>query len=121
MKTDLNTHTHKAAPAAPAPGVRVRSKFSLEVCRGYAEHLKAKGEGITNPGGYAMTIYRSGEVDAQIEQWLHPESAPRKLDARDCPDCSGRGVRYVDPANFDRGVTPCRHEKLAQQVAVGVG
>jgi hypothetical protein len=60
--------THTAA--APAARVGVCSKFSLEECRAYADHLNHTGQGITNPGGYATAIYRSGEADGLIGRWL---------------------------------------------------
>jgi hypothetical protein len=115
-----NTHTHKEAPAAPAPGVGVRSKFSLEACRRYADHLKAKGEGITNPGGYATAIFRSGEADVQIEAFLNPEKVSQQVDLSACPDCRGGGFRYADPTNFDKGVVPCAHQKIKQPGAPNV-
>lgn len=89
--------------------VSVSSRFSLEQCRGYAEHLKVSGQGITNPGGYATKIYRSGEADSLIEAFLHPQSKPS---IADCSLCGGSGFIYVDPATPDKGVKPCRHEGL---------
>jgi len=81
----------------------------LEECRRYAEHLKQTGQGITNPGGYATKIFRSGEADAFIEAFLNPQ-AP--LDIDQCPDCRGSNFIYIDPSNHDRGVRPCKHEAL---------
>ncbi len=92
-------------------GVCVRSSFSLEECQHYANHLKATGQGITNPGGYATKIFRSGEADALIAAFLNP---PTRLDPSQCPDCSGSNFIYIDPANRDRGVRPCKHERLKQ-------
>lgn len=54
--------------------MRVGSKFSIEECRKYAQHLQATGQGINNPGGYATTIHRTGEADMLIESFLHPEA-----------------------------------------------
>jgi hypothetical protein len=90
-------------------GVSVGSRFSLEECRRYAEYLKQTGQGITNPGGYATKIFRSGEADAFIEGFLSP---PAQVDISRCPDCRGTGFIYVDPSNHDRGVRPCRHDGL---------
>src|SRR6185295_2193245 len=54
------------------PGVSVGSHFTLEECRRFADHLKATGQGITNPGGYATKIFRSGEADALVGAFLNP-------------------------------------------------
>ena len=84
------THSHKNDRANG--GVGVGSKFTLEECRRYAAHLHATGQGITNPGGYATTIYRSGEVDPLIESFLQPPApAPAQTDLSACPDCHGTG------------------------------
>lgn len=64
----------RAADADAGAVVGVASKFSLEECRAYANHLHLSGAGITNPGGYAKAIYRSGEDDDQIEAFLLPSS-----------------------------------------------
>jgi DNA-binding Lrp family transcriptional regulator len=101
-----NTQTQEM-PAAP---VRVRSKFSLEECRSYARHLQASGQGITNPGGYATTIHRTGEADALIESFLNPSPAQALVDATQCPDCQGTGFYY--PKGIEQGVVKCRHVKL---------
>jgi len=91
------------------PGAGVGSRFTLEECRRYADHLKATGQGITNPGGYATKVYRSGEADTLIDAFLNP---PAPLDASLCPDCQGRGFAHIDPENFDLGVRPCKHPRL---------
>ena len=101
-KESLNTHTQ--------PGVGVGSKFSLEECKHFAEHLQKTGQGINNPGGYATAIYRSGEVDAQIEAFLSAPAASAPFKADDCPDCGGSGYFY--PEGVDKGVKICKHEKL---------
>ena len=95
------THTTQA--------VSVGSRFNLEECRRYAEHLKQTGQGITNPGGYATMIFRSGEADTLIEQFLKPQ-----LDITKCPDCSGTGHVYIDPNDLDRGVKRCAHTPLLE-------
>ena len=101
-KESLNTHTQ--------PGVGVGSKFSLEECKRFAEHLQKTGQGINNPGGYATAIFRSGEADAQIEAFLSPPAASAPFKADDCPDCGGSGYFY--PEGVDKGVKICKHEKL---------
>jgi Bacteriophage replication protein O len=101
-KESLNTHTQ--------PGVGVGSKFSLEECKSFAEHLQKTGQGINNPGGYATAIFRSGEADVQIEAFLSPPAAVAPFKADDCPDCGGSGYFY--PEGVDKGVKICKHEKL---------
>jgi hypothetical protein len=96
-------HTHTQV------GESVCSRFSLEECRKYADHLKQTGQGITNPGGYATKIFRSGEADALIETFLNP---PAPLDIKMCPDCHGSNFIYIEPTNPDRGVRPCKHYNL---------
>jgi hypothetical protein len=92
--------------------VSVGSRFSLEECRRYANHLKQTGQGITNPGGYATKISRSGEADAFIEAFLNP---PSPLDIGNCPACGGSNFVYIDANDPDRGVKPCRHIELRNQ------
>jgi hypothetical protein len=61
------------------------SKFTIEECRRYAEHLHTTGQGIKNPGGYATTIKRTGDVDAQIEEFL--SRTPEQIeDMRTAPE-----------------------------------
>jgi hypothetical protein len=98
----LNTHTQT--------GVGVGSAFSLEECRRFAEHLQKTGQGITNPGGYATTIFRSGEADAQIETFLKSLAIPKLANAKDCPICQGAGYWY--PEGPSKGVVKCKHERL---------
>ena len=95
----LNTHTQT--------DVGVGSKFSLEECKRFAEHLQKTGQGINNPGGYATTIFRSGEADTQIEAFLNP---PVSVESGGCPDCGGSGYYY--PKGVEKGVKICKHEKL---------
>ena len=101
---DLKNKTHTEH------GVGVASKFSLEECRRFAEHLQKTGQGINNPGGYATAIFRSGEADAQIEAFLNAPAASVPFKADDCPDCGGSGYFY--PEGVDKGVKICKHEKL---------
>jgi hypothetical protein len=103
---EINTHKDNSQTHV---SVSVNSRFSLEECRRYAEHLKQTGQGITNPGGYATKIFRSGEADAFIEGFLSP---PAQVDVSLCPDCRGTGFIYIDQTNHDRGVRPCRHDGL---------
>ncbi|HXG64285.1 MAG TPA: hypothetical protein VNO70_04200 [Blastocatellia bacterium] len=104
-----NNSTLKDTPTKGSVGVGGKSKFSLEECRRYAEYLKSSGEGITNPGGFATSIHRTGERDAQIEAWLQAE--PTKLtDISQCPDCQGVGFLY--PNGIEGGVVKCKHPKL---------
>ena len=101
-----NTQTQDA----PAAGVRVGSKFTIEECRKYAEHLRSTGQGINNPGGYATTIHRTGEADELIDRFLSPASASAQADTTACPDCQGTGFYY--PKGIDQGVAKCPHSKL---------
>jgi DNA-binding MarR family transcriptional regulator len=101
-KESLNTHTQADVGGG--------SKFSLEECRRFAEHLQHTGQGINNPGGYATAIFRSGEVDTQIEAFLSPPAASAPLKADGCPDCGGSGYYY--PEGVEKGVKICKHEKL---------
>jgi hypothetical protein len=89
--------------------VGVASKFSIEECRRYAQHLRASGQGINNPGGYATTIHRTGEADALIEAFLHPERWAA-MDHSRCPDCQGTGFYY--PQGVEQGVAKCQHRRL---------
>ena len=102
-----NTHTE--------PGVGVGSKFTIEECRKYAQHLQSTGQGINNPGGYATTIHRTGEADMLIESFLRPEapSPSSNLDTSQCPDCHGTGFYY--PKGVEGGVARCKHEQLRKE------
>lgn len=108
-----NTQTQDA----PAVGVRGGSKFTIEECRRYANHLRSTGQGINNPGGYATTIHRTGEADVLIESFLHPEATDPSstLDASQCPDCNGTGFYY--PQGTEGGVARCKHEQLKNDQA----
>jgi hypothetical protein len=101
-----NTQTQDA----PAAGVRVGSKFTIEECRRYADHLRSTGQGINNPGGYATTIHRTGEADELIERFLSPTPSPAQADTSSCPDCQGTGFYY--PKGIDQGVAKCPHSRL---------
>ena len=86
------------------------SKYPLEECLRYAEHLQQTGQGITNPGGYATTIYRTGEVDSLIEQFLSLRDKTEPARTKNCPDCGGTGFWY--PGGFAQGVARCVHARL---------
>jgi hypothetical protein len=96
-----DTHTNTG-------GVRVRSRFPLADCRRYAESLRA--DGITNPGGYATKIHRSGEADDLIAAFLAPAEAFPAADTSQCPDCKGTG--FWEPGGAGKGVAKCKHERL---------
>jgi DNA-binding Lrp family transcriptional regulator len=100
----LNTQKEKHTTQK---GVRVGSNFSLEECQRYAAHLKSTGQGITNPGGYATKIYRSGEADALIEKFIN---LTPKVDVSKCPDCEGKGYYFPDPSKPE--TKRCTHERL---------
>jgi hypothetical protein len=99
----------------PVVGVRGGSRFTIEECRKYAQHLQATGQGINNPGGYATTIHRTGEADALIESFLRPQlpSPSSTLDTSQCPDCHGTGFYY--PEGVGGGVAKCKHEQLRNE------
>jgi hypothetical protein len=107
--TDEDTPTQNGRAAR---SVGVGSKFSLEECVRYAEHLHKTGQGITNPGGFAMSVYRSGAADSLIEEFLRPVEAKKSVDVSLCPDCKGSGVYYPD--GFEKGIAKCRHARLGQ-------
>jgi hypothetical protein len=124
-KTHTTQSGLRAADAgAPAVVVCGGSRFSLEDCRRYADHLHASGQGVTNPGGFARTIYKTGSEDPLITLWLaevEPERvqsgelpAPTEIDASACPDCLGRGLYYPDAQNPNKGVKRCLHPRLVK-------
>ena len=89
--------------------VGVVSRFTLEECRRYATHLQKTGQGITNPGGFATTIHRTGEADTLIEFFLNPQ--PQRSDISNCPDCKGQGFNVIEKDGRE-GAVKCRHERL---------
>lgn len=103
----INTQTQE-----PSVDVRVGSRFSIEECRKYAQHLQSTGQGINNPGGYATTIHRTGEADELIERFLNP-TISTQVDSSQCPDCQGSGFYY--PNGPTGGVAKCKHEKLTAE------
>ncbi|MDQ3173856.1 MAG: hypothetical protein M3Q91_09135 [Acidobacteriota bacterium] len=127
-KSDQDTHPHVAGrsdsevsaaeDSRTGVGGSGRSKFSLEECRRWAEHLHRTGQGITNPGGYAKTIHRTGEDDHQIEQFLVSQShrapsATMSPNVSQCPDCHGTGFWY--PQGVGHGVAKCKHQRLREE------
>jgi hypothetical protein len=106
---ELKEHTQTTE--TPAAGVRVSSRFSLEECKRYADHLSKSGQGITNPGGYATKIYRSGEADTLIEKFLNPVPVS---DKSKCPDCGGKGYYFPDPLKPE--TKRCLHERLHTKI-----
>ena len=111
----MNTHTQQqpVRVCVESENSKTGSRFSAHECRQYAEHLKATGSGITNPGGYATIIHRSGEADSLIEEFLNPAKA---IDVNKCPDCEGRGMYYPNGIGIGP-VVKCRHEKLKAATA----
>ncbi len=84
------------------------SRFALQECRKYAESLRK--DGITNLGGYATKVHRSGEADELIAAFLAPKQKQVVADISQCPDCRGTGYRY--PNGTSGGVVKCKHENL---------
>jgi hypothetical protein len=105
-------NTQKENTQTQEVGVRVGSRFTIEECRRYAQHLQSTGQGINNPGGYATTIHRTGEADELIERFLNP-TISTQVETSQCPDCKGSGFYY--PEGPTGGVAKCRHEKLATE------
>ncbi|HET9533153.1 MAG TPA: hypothetical protein VFQ92_22545 [Blastocatellia bacterium] len=106
----------QGGPKQPPDNDNAGSKYTLEECRRYAEHLQKSGQGITNPGGYATTIYRTGEADSLIEKFINPE-VPQDRDTARCPDCRGMGFFY--PEGIDRGlVAKCKHPRLSDMLKI---
>jgi hypothetical protein len=93
-------------------GVRAGSRFSLKECRRYAEHLQKTGQGITNAGGYATIIHRTGEADDLLEEFIksRPDIKAVSIDTSKCPDCHGTNFR--EPGGVGKGVVKCKHERL---------
>ncbi len=103
-----NKETHIKETHTNTAGVRVSSRFTLTECRRYAESLRA--DGITNPGGYATKIHRSGEANELIAKFLEPVESAKAIDVSGCPDCHGTG--FYEPGGAGKGVARCKHEHL---------
>jgi DNA-binding Lrp family transcriptional regulator len=87
----------------------VGSRFSLEECRRYAESLQKAGKGINNPGGYATSIYRSGEADEQIAAFLSPPISKPVT----CPLCASTGGYIYASGVIGQGpVKKCEHGEV---------
>jgi len=97
--------THEVVTAV-MPG----SKFSLEQCRDYADHLQKSGQGIINPGGYAKTIWRSGEADSFIEEFVSKKETVTSLNDKLCPDCKGTGIKASE--GEEPSDVACTHPRL---------
>lgn len=106
----IKLNTLKEHTQSQARGV---SRFSLDECRAYADHLHKTGAGINSPRAFAASIYKTGNSDVDIETFLNP---PVQTDISQCPDCRGSGFIYIDTSNHDKGVRPCRHEPLKQVI-----
>ncbi|MEW6128031.1 MAG: hypothetical protein AB1757_13405 [Acidobacteriota bacterium] len=85
-----------------------KSRFSLGECLRFAEYLGVKGKGIVNPGGYATTIFRSGEADELIEEFL--KKSPEPLAPVKCPDCNDDDLRYISGRDGEK--LKCEHPRL---------
>ncbi len=119
----------KASP--PADG-DLRGPFPRETYERYARNKPGE---IHNPPGWAIAARRSGEFDQMVADWcaehaIDPRtgetvgspidevllSAPRPAPAAAtinpaaCPDC--RGVGFVYPEGFEKGVVKCSHPRL---------
>ncbi len=51
-------------------GMGAKSHFTKEVCLEYSEFLARSQNRIRNPGGFAVSIYSSGEADREIQAWI---------------------------------------------------
>ncbi|MCP9496292.1 MAG: hypothetical protein MSG64_17760 [Pyrinomonadaceae bacterium MAG19_C2-C3] len=111
-ESEPNKETHNKETHTNTEGVCVLSCFTLQECRKYAESLRA--EGITNPGGYATKIHRSGEADELIAEFLEPVRSTKPIDVSRCPDCAGTGWRH--PNGVGGGVVKCKHEHLVERL-----
>lgn len=99
--TDTGVRINKHRHTETLPRVGEPSKFSYAECLAYAQHLRS--EGIKNPGGYARTIQRSGEADAEIEMFLNPSRRVEpKTAKRGCPRCDGTGFERMPDGNAVR-------------------
>jgi len=101
-----NSHT-PAAPRAAGPGVGALSVYTFGECRNYADHLKATNQGITNPGGFARKIWRTGEADDLIKEFFATRATAPAILAADCSRCKGNGFYY--PEGIGKPVKKCDH------------
>ncbi|MBA3442188.1 MAG: hypothetical protein H0T92_20200 [Pyrinomonadaceae bacterium] len=109
-RTVNNSRSEQSTPKRKT-GVKAKSKFSLEECMRYAEYLNKTGQGIKNPGGFAMTIYRTGEADELIATFLEPKITSEKTDHKGCPRCYGTGMEVVE----GKGARRCTYNWQAEQ------
>ena len=108
VQNKQNTEVQNTDTQTTEVVVAVGSKFSLEQCQQYARHLHDTGQGINNPGGFAVKIHRTGEQDAQIERFFGaPPEIALKDPEPDCKQCLGTGKEHVfDGAGRILGVKP---------------
>jgi hypothetical protein len=108
IDSEQNKKVQITHPQTTEVVVAVGSKFSLEQCQQYARHLHETGQGINNPGGFAVKLHRTGEQDALIERFFGapPEVTLKDADPR-CKLCLGTGKEHVfDDSGKILGVKP---------------
>jgi hypothetical protein len=108
VQSKQNTEEQKTDTQTTEAVVAVGPKFSLEQCQQYARHLHETGQGINNPGGFAVKIHRTGEQDALIERFFGaPPEITLKAPEPNCKQCLGTGKEHVfDDAGKVLGVKP---------------
>jgi hypothetical protein len=120
VQSKQNTEVQKTDTQTEAI-MAVGSKFSLEQCQQYARHLHKTGQGINNPGGFAVKLHRTGEQDAQIERFFGaPPEVTLKVPEPNCRQCLGTGKEHVfDNAGKVLGVKPtaCACRKQSGETA----
>lgn len=57
-------------------------------------------------------LWKKDKRQVEAEAAEKREGLTAKVDASQCPDCFGTGMRYVNPETFEGGVVRCRHEGL---------
>jgi hypothetical protein len=69
-----------------------------------------KSAGVANGSGAAE--YADSNRKALKEN--NKKGSELSLDTKDCPDCDGMGVRYIDALDYSKGTVKCRHERLRE-------
>ena len=72
-KEEKRESSHPLSPSLAKPGVGVgteKSKHDLNTCQAYAQYLHDTKQGVRAPGAYGKSIWRSGEDDSKIDEWL---------------------------------------------------
>jgi hypothetical protein len=94
---------------------KLESKGLIEkVQRKFGKHQE---QGITYR---VLTLSRQPAVSQPIVDYNKEEikkinkGRELSLDTKDCPDCDGMGVRYIDPLDYSKGTVKCRHERLGK-------